>query len=203
MNRKPRPSETSDTTALFSSWQQQLLSRRRFLLAAAGGSVAAMFPLPSPSATTNNKPAAASDPWPVIAAVQQHLFPAEKDAPGAAEINAPAYLQFVVSDRTLDADEREFILQGTRWLQDITEKKYKTAFIELDYEKREQVLRHIASSSAGENWLSTLLLYIFEALLTDPVYGGNKNQAGWKWLQHTPGFPRPPADKTFQHLLKI
>jgi gluconate 2-dehydrogenase gamma chain len=36
-----------------------------------------------------------------------------------------------------------------------------------------------------------LLDYIMEALLTDPVYGGNPNSIGWQWLKHQPGFPRP------------
>ena len=34
-------------------------------------------------------------------------------------------------------------------------------------------------------------LYIFEALLSDPVYGGNPEGIGWRWLGHRPGFPRP------------
>ena len=59
------------------------------------------------------------------------------------------------------------------------------------------MLRHTAGYDGGENWLSTLLLYIFEALLTDPVYGGNPNGIGWKWLGHNPGLPRPTADKRY------
>jgi gluconate 2-dehydrogenase gamma chain len=44
--------------------------------------------------------------------------------------------------------------------------------------------------------LSSLLKYIFEALLTDPIYGGNPNSMGWEWLDHTPGQPRPnPANR--------
>jgi gluconate 2-dehydrogenase gamma chain len=71
------------------------------------------------------------------------------------------------------------------------------SFLALDDEQQELVLRDIAESDAGENWLSTLLTYLFEALLTDPVYGGNPGGIGWKWLQHVPGFPRPPLDKRY------
>ena len=39
-----------------------------------------------------------------------------------------------------------------------------------------------------------------EALLADPVYGGNFDQTGWRWLSHQPGFPRPSADKTWYRL---
>lgn len=203
MNRKQRPDKRKyNTLDLLSDWQQHLITRRQFLMTAAGGSFAAMFPLSSTVAENNRKSTGAEiDPWPVIDAVQQHLFPAEAKAPGAREINALGYLQFVVSDTTFDIDSREFITKGVGWLEDISHQMYKKSFITFDDKKREKVLRRIASSESGENWLSTLLLYIVEALLTDPVYGGNTDQIGWKWLQHVPGFPRPPVDKTFPYLL--
>jgi gluconate 2-dehydrogenase gamma chain len=207
MNRKPRPAAKSSCSFnVLSDWHQQLITRRRFLKAAAGGSLAAIFPLSSGAAAGNRQstdvnPETNLDPWPVIDAVQQHLFPAETDAPGAREINALGYLQFVITDDTLDTDSREFIKKGVAWLQDMTYQMHKTSFVNLDEKDREKVLRKIAGSEAGENWLSTLLLYIVEALLTDPVYGGNTQQLGWKWLQHVPGFPRPPVDKTFLRLL--
>ena len=74
-------------------------------------------------------------------------------------------------------------------------------FAELDDAKREQTLQRIAASEAGENWLSTLILYLMEALLTDPAYGGNPGGIGWRWLQHVPGYPRPPKGKTYPALL--
>jgi gluconate 2-dehydrogenase gamma chain len=40
-----------------------------------------------------------------------------------------------------------------------------------------------------------------EALLTDPAYGGNPGGIGWRWLQHVPGYPRPPMDKIYPELL--
>lgn len=203
MNRKQRLDKRKyNTLDLLSDWQQHLITRRQFLMTAAGGSFAAMFPLSSTVAENNRKSTGAEiDPWPVIDAVQQHLFPAEAKAPGAREINALGYLHFVVSDTTFDIDSREFITKGVGWLEDISHQMYKKSFITFDDKKREKVLRRIASSESGENWLSTLLLYIVEALLTDPVYGGNTDQIGWKWLQHVPGFPRPPVDKTFPYLL--
>ncbi|MDT8281286.1 MAG: gluconate 2-dehydrogenase subunit 3 family protein [Gammaproteobacteria bacterium] len=199
MNRKPRPSKRSNNPqSLFSNWHQQLITRRQFLLAAAGGSLAVMFPMSAITAAESEKNV---DPWRVIDAVQQHLFPTEAEAPGASEINALAYLQFVVTDTTLDIESREFISKGAAWLEDMSLQMYKKSFTTLDEKQREKVLQRIASSQSGENWLATLMLYIAEALLTDPVYGGNTDQLGWKWLQHVPGFPRPPLDKTFLRLL--
>jgi len=204
MNRKQRPpNNKTETQDFLSDWHQQLISRRRLLMAAAGGSLAMLFPLESiASKNPHNTPdTKAADPWPVIDAVQQHLFPVEDNSPGAREINALAYLKFVVTDTALDVDSRDFITKGAAWLQGMAEQMHKKSFIDLSLKQREKVLKRIAGSKAGENWLSTLLLYITEALLSDPVYGGNTDQIGWNWLQHVPGYPRPPVDKTFPVLL--
>jgi len=140
------------------------------------------------------------DPWKVIGAVQEHLFPSEPSAPGARELNALGFLRSVEADPRLDADEREFILKGAGWLDDISKQETGQSFPVLDLEAREQVLRKVAASDAGENWISTLLLHIFEALLVDPVYGCNPGGIGWKWLGHDPGQPRPSPDKRYGNL---
>lgn len=199
MNRKQRPGRLKTSTSDFlADWHQHLITRRRLLLTATGGTLAAIFPLLTLSAENNRKK---TEPWVIIDVVQQHLFPAESHAPGAREINALAYLRFVVTDTTLDLSDRKFITQGAEWLEDMAYQLHKKSFIDLGNKDREKVLRRIADSESGENWLSTLLLYIAEALLTDPVYGGNTDQRGWTWLQHVPGYPRPPLDKTFPQLL--
>ncbi len=181
-----------------SNWHEQLLTRRRLLLAAAGGSLSILFP----SISLSTAPAEKNlDHWSIIESVQQHLFPDEDDAPGAIAINALSYLKFIVDDETLDTDNRAFIIKGASWLEDMALQLHGRSFIKLNAEHKETVLRRIAGSEAGENWLSTLLLYIVEALLVDPVYGGNPDQVGWKWLKHVPGFPRPPENKTFMKLM--
>ncbi len=206
MNRKPRPTkktlcaEKGLTENDLSDWHQYLISRRQFLITSAGGSLAAVFPLSS-EAINGKKSATKLNPWPILDRLQQHLFPTEVNAPGARQINALGYLKFVVTDTTLDANSREFISRGTVWLEGMTQRMYKQSFINLNTIKRERVLQRIILSQAGENWISTLMLYLTEALLTDPIYGGNTQQIGWKWLQHIPGFPRPPLDKTFPQLL--
>ncbi|MCU7958941.1 MAG: gluconate 2-dehydrogenase subunit 3 family protein [gamma proteobacterium symbiont of Bathyaustriella thionipta] len=187
----------SDSQSGLQQWHSQLLSRRRFLLGLAGGSVAALFP--AVCLPLSSKPATI-DEWAILGQVQQHLLPDEADSPGAVKIHALDYLRFVVQDPWVDADERQFIVQGSHWLEDLAHSREQTSFLLLDQARREQLLQQIADSSAGENWLSTLLLYLMEALLTDPAYGGNPAGTGWQWLQHTPGYPRPPADKIYPKL---
>ncbi|MEN8174867.1 MAG: gluconate 2-dehydrogenase subunit 3 family protein [Pseudomonadota bacterium] len=199
MRRHPNPDSGFDPAEALAQWHQSLVSRRRFLLSLAGGSLAALF---GPSLSAAETPEIDDTrAWRLLDAVQQHLFPSEAEAPGAREINALAYLRFVVGDPKVDAEEREFIVKGAAWLEGMANDLTQKSFLELDEEHREQVLRRIVKSKTGENWVSTLLLYLMEALLTDPAYGGNPGGVGWRWLEHVPGFPRPTKDKTYPGLL--
>lgn len=195
MIRRTRP-HPATTTAL-APWQasrDRLASRRRFLLAAAGGSVALLFGLPRPAH------ADAYDPWPTLDAVTRHLLPSEPDSPGAQEINALDYLRFVVADPWVDAQTREFILQGNRWLDDLAQQRHERPFTALDEAARERLLRQIVKTPAGENWIATLLTYLFEALLSAPAYPGNPDGIGWRWLEYVPGFPLPGRGTRYPEL---
>lgn len=174
--------------------RDQLVNRRRFMIHAAGGSAVLMFGLPQLAAGE------AYDPWPTLDAVLRHLLPSEPDSPGAAEINALDYLRFVVTDPKVDRETREFIVQGNRWLDDLARQQHAQPFVALDTEHKEQLLRRTAESSAGENWIATLLTYLFEALLTAPAYGGNPDGIGWRWLQYVPGFPLPGPGTRYPEL---
>jgi gluconate 2-dehydrogenase gamma chain len=186
-----RPLSAPADLSELDAWRQDLLTRRRFLFASAGG-LAALFVPVGVGAVVE-----AGNPWPLLAAVQDHLFPSELNAPGAREIRALAYLQGVLGDPRGDREEQRFILKGAEWLEDLSRQRHRTPFVGLDPLRREQVLREVVSTPKGENWVSTLLLYICEALLVDPVYGGNPDGIGWAWLAHQPGFPRPTPEKRY------
>lgn len=135
--------------------------------------------------------------WKTLKSVHQHLFPMSDTAPGADEFNATAFLKSVLEWKGVDPSDKQFIEDGAGWLNEIAKKQFNSVFYLLSAEQKEIVLRLVEKSKAGENWLSLILLYLFEALLTDPVYGGNTNKVGWQWLEHQPGFPRPTEDKRY------
>lgn len=203
MIKQRRLALSDDDTSFLKEWRREIISRRTFLARLAGVSIAALFPLTAAGAAQER------DEWKgltekqqaVLAAVQAHMFPSEPGIPGAKEINALAYLNHaVLADTQMDEDEKDFIRNGIGWLEELVKDKFGKSFTDLDATQREQMLRRIEQSRAGENWLATLLLYIFEALLSDPVYGGNPNGIGWRWLEHQPGYPRPPADRIYGKL---
>jgi len=138
-----------------------------------------------------------TDPWLSLAEVQEHLFPADESSPGAKDISALGFLRNMLETPDIDLEEKEFIINGVGWLNDLSKKNHKLAFIKLNSTEKENVLRKIESSRAGSRWLSLIMTYLIEALLSDPVYGGNKDQKGWQWLEHIPGFPAPTTEQVY------
>lgn len=135
----------------------------------------------------------------VIVQVQSHLFPDDGDGPSAADLQAFEYLSWALTDPDNQADgDLEFILQGVGWLEELAKSTHGDSLLKLDFDIQAQLIEKIARSRAGENWLSLLLYYLIEALTLDPVYGGNPNGVGWKWLGHQSGYPAPVLGKTYR-----
>ncbi|NOY67231.1 MAG: gluconate 2-dehydrogenase subunit 3 family protein [Gammaproteobacteria bacterium] len=153
--------------------------------------------------TTNASQASLSEqaPWNTFSSVQNHLFPEDTQSPGADDINATGYLKSILELPDFDDADKKFMHDGVGWINDISIEMFKHSFHQLNNSNKEEVLQSIVTSNAGDRWLSLILLYIFEALIADPVYGGNTNKVGWQWLEHIPGFPLPPENKRY-YLLK-
>ncbi len=135
----------------------------------------------------------------ILDAVQMQLFPADGDGPSARDLNALAYLEWAMTDpENIDDGDPSFIVKGIGWLDDLSKQTLGTGFIKLTSTQQDTVLKQVAGSSQGESWLSLLMYYLAEALMLDPIYGGNPNGIGWQWLQHQAGFPAPVAGKTYR-----
>ena len=120
------------------------------------------------------------------------LFPADGNGPSAEDIHALEYLQWALTDPDNIRDQDQpFIIRGLRSLEKLSNQNHGKDFSRLDNAAQHRLLQELSQSLDGENWMSLLLYYILEALLLDPVYGGNPKGIGWQWLQYQPGFPRP------------
>ncbi len=175
------------------------MDRRSFLIKTALAGMATAIPLVSCGKEQKTKIAIAHDPavlsikeWDILVAVQDILFPSEEGSPGARELNAAVFVQWVISDTDYDPEERKFLKSGLEWLDEDALERWEKPFLNMLPENREKLLKHIESAHDwGESWLSVMLLHIFEALFSDPVYGTNAAQEGLKWLQYTAGQPTP------------
>lgn len=178
---------------LFKDFLAGKIDRRSFIIAvlafAGGYGLSVIFPGLQKLISASNSLTAEQEK--ILLAVMKHLFPKTESSPGADEINALVYLQLVLLDPALDPRDQKFIKNGIGWLEEECQKIFSMSFTGLENGQKEHVLREIEKENWGETWLSNLLKYIFETLLTDPIYGGNPDGIGWEWLQHIPGEPRP------------
>ena len=80
-----------------------------------------------------------AEQWRLIAAVQSHLLPSEPGTPGAAEANATAWLQWVLSDPSLPGQTRIFFRKGAQELATLAARKGGKPFRELEPAARESL----------------------------------------------------------------
>ena len=134
-------------------------------------------------------------PFKIIQAVQDVLFPKGLNAPSSSEFGATNYLLRVSSHSSFVEFDLKFLIYGANLLiedeQDFLNKTPKD---------RDKALKNfISKSPKNKNWLSLLLYYTIEALLSEPIYGGNIDKLGWKWLGVDGGKPQP--QKPFGEIL--
>ncbi|MDP1904761.1 MAG: gluconate 2-dehydrogenase subunit 3 family protein [Pseudomonadota bacterium] len=180
--------------------------KRRAFLFQSGSLAVASLPLTGLTGCGRKQAGTADLPdtvWRTLAAVHAHLFPSETAAPGAAELDTLGYLKAALDVPGFDPAERAAIVQGAEAVETQAKTHTGKSFAELAEAEREAVLRAVEATDAGRTWLTGMLNYLVEALLADPVYGGNPNGIGWRWLDHNPGFPRPPAGKRWFLLKSI
>ncbi|RRS32349.1 MAG: hypothetical protein P794_01750 [Epsilonproteobacteria bacterium (ex Lamellibrachia satsuma)] len=122
-----------------------------------------------------------------IRSVQQHLFPEGSKLPSARSMNTTQFLLETVSHPTFDKDIRAFVIEGAKEL----EIREKGQFSSLSSEEKERALRSYEKTNYGSNWLSRIMILSMEGILSDPVYGSNIKEAGWKALGSYGGRPRP------------
>ncbi len=186
--------------------QQAQQGRRRFLKSAAGMGALASLPTFSVSAKAQLsqnellRSLIKTDPWLTLDATLNQLLPSSPTGPSASEIRATAYLHQVMTVQPTEQDEKDFILKGVGWLNGYANSEKSANFAQLSFTDKEQLLRGISRSTAGQNWLNTLLGYIFQAMLSPPSYGGNPNGIGWQWLEHQAGFPLPEKGQRYFEL---
>lgn len=122
--------------------------------------------------------------WIWIEAVYDVLFPKTSTMPNAKEFGAVEYLQKNIEHKTFDKDDKNFILQGAR--------DFQSAYPNfLHVKEKITIIKELQTNSYGNSWLDTLIYYGIEAMMSEPIYGGNKAQIGWKSVGHVGGEPAP------------
>jgi len=131
------------------------------------------------------------EPYQTISWVLNDMFPPSKHVPGIKQLNTIGYFHGVLNDKRIDDSQKKFIKNGVAWINEESQTMFKRQYYSLSAKQREKVLKTVSQARWGDNWLWTLMDYMFESMFCDPVYGANTRQSGWKWLEYVPGRPRP------------
>jgi gluconate 2-dehydrogenase gamma chain len=126
-------------------------------------------------------------PIKTITVLQADLFPQAQKL----QIQTAPYMHIVLNHTRISEEDKIFIKNGVKWLNEEAIQMYKKSYTKLASSQRQEVLNAVAKTKWGENFLYNTMSYLFEAMLGDPIYGGNNEEAGWKWLAFEGGRPRP------------
>ena len=122
-------------------------------------------------------------------AVFERMFPADEDGPGAAQIGVTEYLDRALSGAYshLQPAYRLGLAALDREMQTSSGKPFRAA----SPEEQDRVIKALEDNKlkscpdfSGKAFFDLLRAHLQEGLFADPVYGGNKEKAGWKLIKH-------------------
>ena len=126
-------------------------------------------------------------PMQTLRLLQQDLFPYAKEL----GIETAPYMQIVFHHSRISDADKTFLKNGVKWLNEEAISKHKKEYTKLSSAQREEILVDVSKTEWGESFVYDVMNYLFEAMLGDPIYGGNNQETGWLWLNFQGGKPRP------------
>jgi gluconate 2-dehydrogenase gamma chain len=182
-------------------------TRRAFLkgaVAGAGaGAVAALAPVAN--AQTHQMPGASAEALPqgerhgaffndeqatTVTTFAERLMPGAPGKPGATEAGVVNYIDLALAGAY--SDQQEFYRRGLDQLDAYCQATHKAPFAKLPAAQQDEVIAALEEGKAtGFQWpaarsfFETVRTHTMEGMFADPVYGGNKDFAGWRLV----GFP--------------
>jgi gluconate 2-dehydrogenase gamma chain len=120
-----------------------------------------------------------------VRAITERIWPAAPGKPGATEAGVLNYIDLALAGAY--ADQQDFYRRGLAQLDAYCRSAHGQSFAQLDASTQEDVIRAVETGkAAGFVWPSapaffnTLRTHTMEGMFADPVYGGNRNFAGWR-----------------------
>ena len=184
-------------------------NRRAFLVgaAASAGAVAGATLLPEAQAKTETHHQAPSSIDPMskgagesaffndndvatVGALTERILPGAPGKPGARDAGVTNYIDLALAGAY--ADQQDFYRRGLTQLDAYCQATYHRSFVGLDAQHQDAVVGALAAGKAnGFTWptarafFDTIRTHTMEGMFSDPIYGGNKDFAGWRLA----GFP--------------
>jgi gluconate 2-dehydrogenase gamma chain len=135
-----------------------------------------------------------------VAAFTERLMPGAPGKPGARDANVANYIDLALAGAY--SDMQDFYRRGLQALDAYCQKTFKKSFVELSVAQQDEVIGALEQGKASEftwpsqqQFFNTLRTHTIEGMFADPVYGGNKDFAGWKLVGFPGAYPAfTPAD---------
>lgn len=125
-----------------------------------------------------------------IAAFAERLMPGAPGKPGATDADVLNYIDLALAGAY--QDQQYFYRSGLARLDAHCSKAYGKPFRNLTAAQQDETILALEQGKApefvwpnGKEFFETLRTHTMEGMFADPVYGGNKNFAGWRLV----GFP--------------
>ena len=129
-----------------------------------------------------------------IAAFTERLMPSAPDKPGARDADVLNYIDLALAGAY--AELQDFYRRGLAQLEAYCRGTYKEPFVRLNAEQQDEVITSLENGKAtgfayptAREFFGTLRTHTMEGMFADPLYGGNKDFAGWRLV----GFPGAQA----------
>jgi gluconate 2-dehydrogenase gamma chain len=125
-----------------------------------------------------------------VMAFTERLMPGAPGMPGAREADVLNYIDLALAGAY--ADLQDFYRRGLAQLDAFCQQAHHASFVRLEATRQDAVISALEEDKAsGFTWptaqafFNTLRTHTMEGMFADPVYGGNKDFAGWRLV----GFP--------------
>ena len=125
-----------------------------------------------------------------VAAFTERLMPGAPGKPGAHDTGVLHYIDLALAGAY--ADLQDFYRHGLAQLDALCRKRYNEPFVRLNAARQDEVIRALEQGEATEftwptaqEFFNTIRTHTMEGMFADPIYGGNKDFAGWRLV----GFP--------------
>jgi gluconate 2-dehydrogenase gamma chain len=125
-----------------------------------------------------------------VAAFAERLMPGAPGKPGARDAGVVNYIDLALAGAY--ADLQDFYRRGLAQLDAYCRTTHNESFVRLQASQQDAVIRALEEGAAtGFTWptaqefFNTIRTHTMEGMFADPIYGGNKDLAGWRLV----GFP--------------
>jgi gluconate 2-dehydrogenase gamma chain len=129
-----------------------------------------------------------------MAAFTERLMPSAPDKPGARDADVLNYIDLALAGAYVEL--QDFYRRGLAQLEAYCRSTYKEPFVRLNSEQQDEVITALEEGKASgfvyptaREFFGTLRTHTMEGMFADPIYGGNRDFAGWRLV----GFPGAQA----------